>query len=203
MSRMRRFCRPLARRFALLLDRPTHFIAARQSVDLHAILRLVVQIKSCSDLPATATTRHTAAPTFLTRPVTDTARAQDHRTQVSEPTLGVTTITLADPSIVMNTTPLAEPGRWRHVTSPEMLTRMPEAVRRSVSFAYFVEVGTQELRRMCAQRQMQETIVIDDFFAIGNSAESERFFRIQRESGDSCKFGGSWQITANRLLRDR
>ena len=80
----------------------------------------------------------------------------------------MTLATALSSSMVMNTTPLAEPGLCRQVTRPEMRTRVPDgdaAQRLVLHDAAGVEIGAQELRRMRAQRQMQETVVVDDLFA--------------------------------------
>ena len=64
----------------------------------------------------------------------DITRAEDDGTKALE-RLGQTMIlaTAVSSSMVMKMTPLAEPGRWRMVTRPETLTRLPDGHIRSSS----------------------------------------------------------------------
>ena len=127
----------------------------------------------------------------------DIARAQHHRATRSN-TFGqtMTLATALSSSMVMNTTPLAEPGRCRQVTRPEMRTRVSLAMPREglvAQDAAAVEISAQELRRMRPQRQMEKAIVVDDFLA-------QRHGR-KRDVGLSDRMPCSAAVTAFRGRR--
>ena len=155
-------------RLALILDRAAHFVAARQAIDVGALVGQPRQPHGeilelfGNDVDDALFRLHAAGDRHI-------ARAQHHRPHTLEHFRPDDRV--GDRALVLDGHEHHALGRARPLPAGDQAGNrharvVVRAAQRLVTQdAARVEIGAQELRRMRAQRQAQETVVVHDFLA--------------------------------------